>query len=274
MKVGEIELHVIDEGKGPVVLLLHGFPDSSHLWRNQIPALRAAGYRVIAPDLRGFGKSSRPVGVEHYAMPNLIGDVVGLLDGLGVERAHLVGHDWGAALAWASAAILPQRTLSLTAISVGHPGVFGTLPIAQRERSWYMLLFQFEGIAETLFIRNDWALWREWTREQGDCVNAITELSRPGAFTAALSWYRANVHPAVQLLDQPPLPPVSVPTMGIWSDGDLFLLEEGLKRSAAFVTGAPYRYEKITSASHWVPLDAPEKLNALLLDFLKSVASS
>src|SRR5690348_1591039 len=129
MKVGDIELHVVDEGKGPVVLLLHGFPDSSHLWRKQIPALRAAGYRVIAPDLRGFGKSSRPVGVEHYAMPNLVGDVVGLLDGLGIDRAHLVGHDWGAALAWASAAILPQRTLSLTAISVGHPAVFGTLPI-------------------------------------------------------------------------------------------------------------------------------------------------
>jgi pimeloyl-ACP methyl ester carboxylesterase len=202
-------------------------------------------------------------------MPNLVGDVVGLLDGLGIDRAHVVGHDWGAALAWACAAILPQRTLSLTAISVGHPEVFGTLPIEQRKRSWYMLLFQFEGIAETLFSRNDWALFREWTHEQGDIPYAIAELSRPGAFTAALSWYRANVHPAVQLLDQPPLPPVTVPTMGIWSDGDLFLIEDGLKRSASQVVGAPYRYEKIASASHWVPVDAPDALNALLLDFLK-----
>src|SRR5581483_1134881 len=133
-------------------------------------------------------KSSRPVGVEHYAMPNLVGDVVGLLDGLGIDRAHLVGHDWGAALAWASAAILPQRTLSLTAISVGHPAVFGTLPIAQRERSWYMLLFQFEGIAETLLTRNEWALFHELMRDQGDTAHAIGELSRPGALTAALSW--------------------------------------------------------------------------------------
>ncbi len=272
MKVGDIELHVVDEGKGPVVLMLHGFPDSSHLWRNQIPALSAAGYRVIAPDLRGFGKSSRPVGVEHYAMPNLVGDVAGLLDGLGIERAHLVGHDWGAALAWASAAFLPQRTLSLTAISVGHPAVFGTLPIAQRERSWYMLLFQFEGIAETLLSRNDWALFREFSRGQGDTAHAIGELSRPGALTAALSWYRANVHPGLALSEQPALPPISVPTMGIWSDGDVFLLEEGLKRSASYVAGAPYRYEKIESAGHWVPLDAPEKLNALLLDFLKHPA--
>jgi pimeloyl-ACP methyl ester carboxylesterase len=269
MKVGELEFHVVDEGKGPVVLLLHGFPDSSRLWRHQIPALTAAGYRVIAPDLRGFGKSARPVGVEHYVIPNLVSDVAGLLDGLGVDRAHVVGHDWGAAIAWACAGILPHRTRTLTAISVGHPAVFGTLPIGQRERSWYMLFFQFEGIAETLLTRHDWALFREFMRNQGDCDYAITELSRPGALTAALSWYRANVPPAAQLSEEPMLPPVSVPTMGVWSDGDVYLLEEGMKRSASLVVGAPFRYEKITSAGHWVPIDAAEKLNALLLDFLK-----
>lgn len=269
MKVGELDFHVVDEGKGPVVLLLHGFPDSSRLWRHQIPALTGAGYRVIAPDLRGFGKSSRPVGVEHYAMPSLVGDVVGLLDGLGVDRAHVVGHDWGAALAWATAAVLPQRVRSLTAISVGHPAVFATLPIEQHERSWYMLLFQFEGTAEALLTRHDWALFRALMRNQGDTAYAIDELSRPGALTAALSWYRANVSPTAQLAEQPSLPPVSAPTLGIWSDGDVFLLEEGMKRSASFVVGAPYRYEKIESASHWVPIDAPDKLNSLLLDFLE-----
>jgi len=268
MHIGELEFHVVDEGKGPVVLLLHGFPDSSHLWRHQIRALSGAGYRVVAPDLRGFGKSSRPVGVEHYALPTLVNDVAGLLDGLSIERAHVVGHDWGSALAWACAAILPQRTRSLTAISVGHPSVFGTLPIAQRERSWYTLLFQFEGIAETLLARHDWALLRELMRNQGDCDYAIAELSRPGALTAALSWYRANVPPAAQLIEQPLLPPVSVPTMGIWSDGDVYLIEEGMTRSASLVVDAPFRYEKITSVGHWVPVDAPEKLNALLLDFL------
>ncbi|HVW30349.1 MAG TPA: alpha/beta hydrolase [Polyangiaceae bacterium] len=270
MKVGELEFHVVDEGKGPVVLLLHGFPDSSHLWRHQIPALGAAGYRVVAPDLRGFGKSSRPVGVEHYAMPSLVGDVVGLLDGLGIDRAHVVGHDWGSALAWTFAGVFPQRVRTLTAISVGHPAVFATLPIEQRERSWYMLLFQFEGVAEELLSRNDWALLRALFRNQGDCDYAIGELSRPGALTAALSWYRANVSPAAQLAKQPPLPPSTVPTMGIWSEGDVFLLEEGMTRSASLVVGAPFRYEKIRSAGHWVPVDAPEKLNALLLDFLKS----
>ena len=274
MKLGALDFHVVDEGKGPVVLLLHGFPDSSHLWRHQIPALVEAGYRVVAPDLRGFGESSRPVGVEHYAIPTLVNDVAELLDALAIEKAHVVGHDWGAALAWAVAAILPQRTRSLTAISVGHPGVFSRLPIEQRERSWYMLLFQFEGVAETLLSRHDWAFMREWMRNQGDVEYAIAELSRPGALTSALSWYRANVPPAAQLIETPLMPPVSVPTMGVWSDGDVFLIEEGMVRSRAMVQGAPFRYERVEGAGHWVPLDVPEKLNALLLDFFKTLPPS
>jgi pimeloyl-ACP methyl ester carboxylesterase len=271
MQIGGLEFHVVDEGQGPAVVLLHGFPDSSHLWRHQIPALTEAGYRVVAPDLRGFGNSARPVGVEHYALPTLAFDVVGVLDGLGIERAHVVGHDWGAALAWSLAAMLPERVNTLTALSVGHPSIFATLPMEQRERSWYMLLFQFEGIAETLLSRNDWALMKEWARRYADMDHALAELSRPGALTAALSIYRANVPPAAQLLDRPLLPPVTVPTMGIWSDGDAFLIEEGMTRSASLVKSS-FRYEKLHGASHWIPLDAPRELNALLLDFLESAA--
>src|SRR5262245_33779108 len=100
MNIGGLDFHVVDEGRGPAVLLLHGFPASSYMWRHQIPVLVDAGFRVIAPDQRGFGKSSRPVGVEHYALPTLVNDMVGVLDGLGVQRAHVVGHDWGSAVAW------------------------------------------------------------------------------------------------------------------------------------------------------------------------------
>ncbi len=268
MKVGDLDFHVVDEGKGPVVLLLHGFPDSSELWRFQIPVLTQAGYRVIAPDLRGFGRSDKPVGVEHYAIPSLVSDVIGILDGLGIDRVHVVGHDWGAALAWAVAALFPQRVKTLTAISVGHPGVFRSLPMEQREKSWYMLLFQFEGVAEELLRKNDWALMREWSRDPKDLETYLKDLSRPGALTAALNWYRANVPPAAQLLDGPLVPPVAVPTLGIWSDGDVFLIEEGMKRSKEFVD-APWRYERIHGASHWVPLDVPDQLNSLLVGFLK-----
>jgi pimeloyl-ACP methyl ester carboxylesterase len=270
MQVGGLDFHVVDEGRGPVVVLLHGFPDSSHLWRHQIPALVNAGYRVIAPDLRGFGESARPVAVDKYVMPLLVGDVIGILDALGIERAHFVGHDWGAPVAWAIASLLPHRTASLTAISVGHPSVFGKLPIEQREKSWYMLLYQFEGIAEELLQRNDWALFREWTRNQGDTDHYVRQLSRAGALTSALSWYRANVHPAGQLLDPPPLPAVKAPTMGIWSDGDAYLIEEGMTRSRSMVEGT-FRYERLNGVGHWVPVDAAEKLNALLLSFLGEV---
>jgi pimeloyl-ACP methyl ester carboxylesterase len=272
MKIGDLDFHVVDEGRGPAVLLLHGFPDSSHLWRHQIRALVGAGYRVVAPDQRGFGKTSRPVGVEHYALPKLVEDMIGVLDGLGIQRAHVVGHDWGAAVAWAIAALVPQRVQSLTAISVGHPSIFGKLPILQRERSWYMLLFQFEGVAETLFSRHDWALARELMRNEGDVDYAIAELARPGALTAALNWYRANVPPAAQLVEEAMLPPVTVPTMGVWSDGDVFLIEEGMKRSAELVN-APFRYEKVTGVGHWLPVDGPEKLNPLLLDFFAKLPS-
>src|SRR5512142_786423 len=155
-----ISLNVVESGSGPAVLLLHGFPDSSALWRHQIPELVDAGYRVIAPDLRGFGESDRPDGIEHYTMPTLVGDVLGILDSLGVSRAAVVGHDWGAALGWALAALAAERVDRLAALSVGHPSGYLTDSIRQRELSWYMLFFQFVGVAEEALARDDWALLR------------------------------------------------------------------------------------------------------------------
>jgi pimeloyl-ACP methyl ester carboxylesterase len=134
-----------------------------------------------------------------------------------------------------------------------------------------MLLFQFEGTAETLLMRDDWALFRAWSRGPLDVARYIEDLSRPGALTAALNWYRANVAPASQLQGNPPLPSVSAPTLGIWSDGDAFLIEEGMVQSASFVTG-PFRYERIAGTNHWVPNEAPDQLNALLLPFLKALS--
>ena len=131
-------------GEGPPVVLLHGFPDSGRLWRHQVPALVDAGFSTIVPDLRGYGASDQPTEVEAYSIPFLAGDVVAILDALGVERAHVVGHDWGAALAWAFGSLLPDRVDHLVALSVGHPSSFVSAGYAQREKSWYMLLFQFE----------------------------------------------------------------------------------------------------------------------------------
>jgi pimeloyl-ACP methyl ester carboxylesterase len=269
--VGTVELEVqveepADDPRGPAVLLLHGWPDSHRLWRHQVPALAAAGFRTIAPDLRGFGASDRPADVAAYGLAQIIGDVLGVLDHLELDRVHVVGHDWGAAVAWALAALVPDRIDHLVALSVGHPLAFRDAGFPQREKSWYVLLFQFEGTAERWLSDDGYANFRAWSRHP-DADAAIADLSRPGALTASLNWYRANLPPAT--LVEPPLevPPVSRPTMGLWSKGDMHLVEENVTGSAAHVTGG-WRYERIDGAGHWIPLDAPDELTRLLLDFL------
>src|SRR5690242_17650743 len=180
-----LSFHVVDEGTGEPVLLLHGFPDSSALWRHQVPALVDTGHRVIAPDLRGFGASDRPEGAVQYAMPTLVGDVVGILDALGADRVDLVGHDWGAGIGWALPSLAPQRVRRYAALSVGHPAHYFA-DLRQREMSWYMLLFLHEGVAEELLRRDDWALLRTLLRDPVDIERYVADLGRPGALTAAL----------------------------------------------------------------------------------------
>jgi pimeloyl-ACP methyl ester carboxylesterase len=258
---------VRDEGEGAPVLLLHGFPDSSQLWRHQIPALVDAGMRVIAPDLRGFGESDKPEAVEDYAIARSVADLVSVLGGLGIERTHVVGHDWGAGLAWALAVYVPERVERLVVMSVGHPNTLRQPSVEQREKAWYQLLFQFTGVAEELIQRDDWKLFRELLADAVDRERYIEDLSRPGALTAGLNWYRANARVDQELERTRPFPAVDVPTMGIWSSGDNFLLEAGMLASGDHVTGT-WRYERVEGAGHWLQLDAPERVNELLLEFL------
>jgi pimeloyl-ACP methyl ester carboxylesterase len=262
-----VTLALLDEGVGTPVLLLHGFPDSSHVWRYQVPALAAAGMRVIAPDLRGFGESDRPERVEDYAITRSVADMVTVMNELGIDRAHVVGHDWGAGLAWALAAFVPKRVDRLVVLSIGHPNTLRDQTIEQREKSWYQLLFQFTGVAEELLTRDDWKLFREWLRGDGDLARYLADLSRPGALTAGLNWYRASAGPRDELDRRRPFPSVSAPTLGLWSSRDNYVTEDGMLRSAEQVTG-PWRYERIEGASHWLQLDAAERVNELLVEFL------
>jgi len=267
-----LSFEVLDEGSGPAVLLLHGFPDSAALWRHQVPALVGAGYRVIAPDLRGFGESDRPAEAAAYRMPTLIADVLGILDARGVQRTAVVGHDWGAGLAWSLTAAAAQRVDRLAVLSVGHPAGYFTDSIEQRERSWYVLLFQFPGVAEEALSGHDWALWRLLFGEQVDAERHRRDMARPGALTAALNWYRANIPPAAfGVIEPPPLPPIECPVLGIWSDGDHHCGEAQMRGSQRFVAG-PWRYERISGAGHFIPVDAPNALNRLLLGFLAETA--
>jgi pimeloyl-ACP methyl ester carboxylesterase len=270
---GDVRLNVATAGDGPPVLLLHGFPDSWRLWRHQIAALAGAGHRVIAPDLRGFGGSDRPADVDAYRMGRLVDDVAAVCAGVGVERAAVVGHDWGAGLAWQVAFRRPELVDRLAVLSVGHHGAAYGAGLEQRRLSWYMLWFLFPGVAEAALPRHDWRFYRQFAwggaepGQQEDCDRQIAELSRPGALTAGLNWYRANIHPAGYVPDAPADGPrVGCPTLGVWSTGDPFLGEAQMVGSAAFVDG-PWRYERV-EGGHWIPTAAPDQLNALLLDFL------
>ena len=262
-----VELHVEVHGDGDPVLLLHGWPDDAGLWRNQVPALTGAGFRVITPDLRGFGRSARPADKYAYKLASSVADVAAVLDAVsGTGAVHVVGHDWGAAVAWLTAMYLPDRVRTLTVLSVPHPAVPNT--VRQREMAWYQLFFQFEEVAEATLRYNDWAALRELVTGYRDLDRAVANLSRPGALTASLNWYRANLAPHMPG-PRPELPPVKAPTLGIWSDGDRYLDGARMRASGDLVKG-PWRYAEIKGATHWIPLDAPEVLNTLLIDWLST----
>jgi pimeloyl-ACP methyl ester carboxylesterase len=260
--------YVVDEGDGPPVVLLHGFPDSADLWRHQVPALTGAGFRVVAPDLRGFADSDKPVGVDNYVIFNAVADVRSIMQSLEIERAHIVGHDFGAGVAWLIGSVEPTLVDKLVVLSVGHPGAITRPLFAQMQLSWYSFFFQFEGTAETILQMNDWSLMRQWFASSPDRDRCIEALKRPGALTAGLSWYRANMRPEIWGTEIP-FPEVAVPTMGIWSRHDVLLTEEQMTDSVQFCSGF-WRYERIEGAGHWMQLDEPPGVNALLLDFLKS----
>ena len=269
-----LEVHEPRSGRRPgdgaeataTVLCIHGWPDTRHLWRHQVGPLTDAGFRVITPDLRGFGDSDRPARIEDASIGAHLGDLLGVLDHLGVGRAHVVGHDWGAALAWVLATLAPERVDRLVAISVGHPAAFAAAGLPQREKSWYMLAFQFAGVAERWLAADDFANFRAWSAHP-DADEVAARLADPDALAATLAIYRANVGPESLLAPPPVLPEVAAPTLGIWSTGDMALTEEQMTGSAAHLTG-PWRYERLEGVGHWIHLEAPEALNRLLLDFL------
>lgn len=258
-------------GTGDPVILLHGWPDRATLWEHQATALAAAGYRVVVPDLRGFGDSDRPEEVEHYRMPALRADVLGVADALGIDRFALAGHDWGAVLGWALT-LSSDRVTRYAAFSVGHPAAFATAGFGQKAMSWYMLWFQFPGVAEQVVPAHDWQFLRAWMhRGFGEDhplpAQQIADLSRPGALTASLNWYRANVDPATFVATEVPrVRPITVPVLGVWSDGDLALTEGQMRRSSEFVED--FRFALVEGSGHWIPQEAPERATALLTEFL------
>lgn len=244
----------------PVVLLLHGFPDTAEMWTEQMALLCAQGYRCIAPDTLGCGESAMAPRTADYKATAIAADHVALLDSLEVDQAHVVGHDWGAAIAWFMAAYYPQRCCSLAVLAVGHPTAYGRSGWAQKRRGWYTLFFQIAGLAEYL-LRGEGRLSLRRVFASHPQMDAVMErLRQPGRMTAALRIYRAAVVP-VLLQSQPR---VSTPTLGIWSADDRFLVESQMLESERWVD-ANWDYVRL-EGGHWVPLDQPQHLNNLLLN--------
>lgn len=275
---GEVTLAVLEAGKGEPVVLLHGFPELAYSWRRQLPALADAGFHAVAPDLRGYGRSDRPRETAAYALPNLVGDLAGLIRALGHKSAHVVGHDWGGSIAWVTAARAPERVRSLTILNSPHPIASAEarqIP-EQQQKSWYMLLFQFVGVAEEWLSANDFANLRRFvfdtaapgTFSDEDRETFVAALREDGALTAALDYYRANIPPQSWLRPPPDLPAVDVPTMIVWGEADAYMSPVLLERSMSKVAG-PLRVERLPGVSHWVQQEAPDEVNRLLVDFLE-----
>lgn len=279
IKVGDVRLAVDRVGAGPPVILLHGFPELAYSWRYQLPALEAAGFEAIAPDLRGYGDSDRPKAVDDYGIQKLAGDVMGLIEALGHDSAHLVGHDWGGSLAWVTAALRPELVRSLTILNSPHPVASAEarqIP-EQQQKSWYMLLFQFVGVAEAWLSNDDFAnlrsalygTARDGAISKDDEEVFIDALREEGALTAALNYYRANIPPGSWLKPPPDLPPITVPTCIIWGEADAYMGEVLLERSITKIEGDP-QVTRLPGVSHWVQQEAPDEVNAALVGFVES----
>ena len=248
---------------GRSVLLLHGFPECAEQWEHQLAELAGAGYRAVAFDQRGYSPGVRPVAVDAYGPEELIGDVLAVADALGWQRFDLVGHDWGSAVAWMTAAAHPERLRTLTAVSVPHGAAFREAlrdDPDQRQRSAYFELFRTPGEAERALLDHG-GLRRLYGGLPARRIERYVErFSEPGALTAALSWYRAMRPPARR-------GPITTPTLYVWSTGDAFIGEAAACAVERHVAG-PYRFEVLAGVSHWVSEEAPERLSALLLEHL------
>jgi pimeloyl-ACP methyl ester carboxylesterase len=256
-------------GNGPLILLLHGFPQFADSWTTLMPQLAAAGYRVVAVNQRGYSKGARPPQVSDYVLANLVADVAGFADAVHAPRFHLVGHDWGGAVAWGVAAAHPERLYSLTVLSTPHLDAFsaalGTDP-DQQKRSGYFQLFRAPNhAAETALLADDAkALRGAYVGKvpAAEVDRNVRRFSEDGTLTAALNWYRASS------LGGRPLGSITVPTTYIWGDQDQALGEVAALATAKYVSG-PYRFERLNGKSHWLLEECPDELAPLILSRVK-----
>jgi epoxide hydrolase 4 len=276
--LSDVRLHYVEAGDGPMVVLLHGFPEFWFSWRFQIPALAEAGFRIVAPDMRGYNLSSRPAGVAAYDMDRLTGDIRDLIHERGAESAFLVGHDWGAAVAWATAMNHPEVVERLAILNVPHPRqmLHGLRRPGQLLKSWYMVFFQLPWLPERLARARRWSLFRygfERDARPGaftpaDIERYVEAWSKPGAATAMINYYRAVFRQSPGRAEAR-IRTITAPTRVIWGERDRYLGLELAEPDAADVPNLE-RVIRLPNASHWVQHDEPERVARLLVEFFAS----
>ena len=271
VRVNGVRLHCMVEGEGPLVLLLHGFPETSHAWRKQIPAL-AKRFRVVAPDLRGYGRSEKPRGIDAYRTPVLADDIAALIHEFGTERAHVVGHDWGGGVAWSLAILRPEVVNRLAVLNCPHPAIMQRALRSnwtQIRKSWYIFAFQLPWLPEWALSRSGAKALKDSLRRSAkpgtfsdaDLDDYARAFSAPGAATGAINYYRAAARSRV------PSGKIRAPTLLIWAEDD-FALGMELTRGIDDLFETTPRVEYVPDTSHWVMEERPEIVNRLLLEFL------
>lgn len=287
-QVGDVRLHYAECGQGErLVLLLHGFPECWYSWRHQLTALGSAGFRVVAPDLRGYNLSDKPARVEDYRMEKLVSDVLGLIDHFGARQAAIVGHDWGSAIAWAVAARHPERVWKLAALQVPPlPVWFANMTVKQALSSWYMLFFQLPSVPEWRLRMNDFAgldaMFRKTSRPgtftdtdlaiYKQALRQKSEATNTTALTAAINYYRANVFANLSRSGNQTkaiAARIRVPTLFIYGERDFAIVPDSVRDVGKHID-APYRELRLADSNHWVQQESPAEVNAALLSFLES----
>jgi pimeloyl-ACP methyl ester carboxylesterase len=276
---GGITLHYVEAGQGPLVVLLHGFPEFWYSWRHQIPALAAAGFRVVAPDMRGYNLSSKPSGWRAYDTDLLADDVAGLIRHLGAESARVVGHDWGAAVAYSTAMRHPEVVERLAILNVPHPErmLRALRTVRQLRKSWYMFFFQIPRVPEAAMRRGRFSFPKRSLRSgvagtfsDADLQRYVQAWSEPGALTGMINYYRAALRQSPRSV-QSRMKPFEAQTLVIWGERDRFIGAELAEPLPRLVPNA--RVERVPEAGHFVQSEAPARVNELLGAFLAETGS-
>ncbi len=272
-EIGDVRLHYVEAGEGPLIVLLHGFPEFWYGWRLQIEPLAAAGFRVVAPDMRGYNLSSKPDGVKAYDTDQLTADIRGLIHERGAQSALLAGHDWGGSVAWATAMAYPEVVDRLAILNAAHPRKLsqGLHHPGQLRKSWYFFFFDLPDLPEAVVHANHWHFFRHFLHDAHPAYTPeeieryIEAWSQPGAATGMINYYRSSVRTPPKRAEAA-LRPIQAPTLVIWGQRDRYLGEELAEPDHDDVPGLD-RVERLPDASHWVHHDEHERVNQLLSDF-------